>query len=127
MQITIREPGSAITHFIGMMMAMIAATPLMVKAAAGAVEGNHAADKHGHGYKGDRVGAGGLNHKRRGRYNSHHHTDKMGDGASGFTNGNLHNKTSLKNPYDPLQEQCGNNNFYMWFLKLRNAYFNTIT
>ncbi len=36
MQITIREPGSAITHFIGMMMAMIAATPLMVKAAAGA-------------------------------------------------------------------------------------------
>ncbi len=36
MQITIREPGSAITHFIGMMMAIIAATPLMVKAAAGA-------------------------------------------------------------------------------------------
>ena len=35
MQITIREPGSAITHFIGMMMAIIAATPLMVKAAAG--------------------------------------------------------------------------------------------
>lgn len=33
MQITIREPGSAITHFIGMMMAIIAATPLMVKAA----------------------------------------------------------------------------------------------
>ena len=32
MQITIREPGSAITHFIGMMMAIIAATPLMVKA-----------------------------------------------------------------------------------------------
>ena len=33
MQITIREPGSAITHFIGMMMTIIAATPLMVKAA----------------------------------------------------------------------------------------------
>lgn len=33
MQITIREPGSAITHFIGMMMAIIAATPMMVKAA----------------------------------------------------------------------------------------------
>lgn len=33
MQITIREPGSAITHFIGMMLAIIAATPLMVKAA----------------------------------------------------------------------------------------------
>lgn len=33
MQIMIREPGSAITHFIGMMMAIIAATPLMVKAA----------------------------------------------------------------------------------------------
>lgn len=31
MQITIREPGSAITHFIGMMMAIVAATPLMVK------------------------------------------------------------------------------------------------
>ena len=36
MQITIREPGSAITHFIGMMMAIIAATPLLVKAAVGA-------------------------------------------------------------------------------------------
>ena len=33
MQITIREPGSAITHFIGMMMAITAATPLMVKVA----------------------------------------------------------------------------------------------
>jgi len=33
MQITIREPGSAITHFIGMMMAVFAATPLLVKAA----------------------------------------------------------------------------------------------
>ena len=32
MQITIRDPGSAITHFIGMMMAITAATPLMVKA-----------------------------------------------------------------------------------------------
>ena len=33
MQITIREPGSAITHFIGMLMAGLAATPLLIKAA----------------------------------------------------------------------------------------------
>lgn len=33
MQITIREPGSAITHFIGMMLAVFAAVPLLVKAA----------------------------------------------------------------------------------------------
>jgi len=33
MQITIREPGSAITHFIAMMMALVAAVPLLVKAA----------------------------------------------------------------------------------------------
>ena len=32
MQITIREPGSAITHYIGMMMAMVAAVPLLIKA-----------------------------------------------------------------------------------------------
>lgn len=32
MQITIREPGSAITHFIGMMMAVLAALPLLAKA-----------------------------------------------------------------------------------------------
>ena len=32
MQITIREPGSAITHFVAMMMAVIAAVPLLVKA-----------------------------------------------------------------------------------------------
>lgn len=32
LQITIREPGSAITHFIGMMMAVIAAMPLLAKA-----------------------------------------------------------------------------------------------
>lgn len=32
MQITIREPGSAITHFIGMMMAVFASVPLLVKA-----------------------------------------------------------------------------------------------
>ena len=32
MQITIREPGSAITHFVGMMMAAFAATPLLIKA-----------------------------------------------------------------------------------------------
>ncbi len=33
MQITIREPGSAITHFIGMIMAVFAATPLLIKSA----------------------------------------------------------------------------------------------
>ena len=32
MNITIREPASAITHFIGMMMAVFAAAPLLVKA-----------------------------------------------------------------------------------------------
>ena len=32
MQITIREPGSAITHFIAMMMAVFATDPLLVKA-----------------------------------------------------------------------------------------------
>ena len=32
MQITIREPGSALTHFIAMMMAVFAAIPLLVKA-----------------------------------------------------------------------------------------------
>lgn len=34
MQITIREPGSAITHFIAMMLAIFASTPLLVKTAA---------------------------------------------------------------------------------------------
>ncbi|MBQ8591648.1 MAG: hemolysin III family protein [Lachnospiraceae bacterium] len=33
MQITIREPGSAITHFVAMMMAVFASVPLLVKAA----------------------------------------------------------------------------------------------
>lgn len=33
MTITIREPGSAITHFIGMMLALIASAPLLAKAA----------------------------------------------------------------------------------------------
>lgn len=32
MQITIREPGSAITHFIGMMLAVFASAPLLIKA-----------------------------------------------------------------------------------------------
>ena len=32
MQITIREPGSAITHFIGMLLAVLAAMPLLAKA-----------------------------------------------------------------------------------------------
>ena len=31
MQITIREPGSALTHFIAMMLAIFAAIPLLVK------------------------------------------------------------------------------------------------
>ena len=31
MQITIREPGSAITHFVGMMLAVFATVPLLVK------------------------------------------------------------------------------------------------
>lgn len=31
MQITIREPGSALTHFVGMMLAIFAAVPLLVK------------------------------------------------------------------------------------------------
>ena len=33
MQITIREPGSALTHFIAMLLAAFAATPLLAKAA----------------------------------------------------------------------------------------------
>lgn len=33
MTITIREPGSAITHFIAMMLAVFASTPLLIKAA----------------------------------------------------------------------------------------------
>lgn len=33
MQITIREPGSAFTHLIAMMMALIASTPLLIKTA----------------------------------------------------------------------------------------------
>lgn len=32
MQITIREPGSAITHYIGMLLSLISAIPLLVKA-----------------------------------------------------------------------------------------------
>lgn len=43
MQITIREPGSAITHFVGMMMAVFAAVPLLVKAGLSAEEKNFAA------------------------------------------------------------------------------------
>lgn len=39
MQITIREPGSAITHFIGMMLAVFAAVPLLIKA--GITSGRH--------------------------------------------------------------------------------------
>lgn len=40
MQITIREPGSALTHFIAMMMAVFAAIPLLVKAAVSSGERN---------------------------------------------------------------------------------------
>ncbi len=43
MQITIREPGSAITHFIGMMMAVFAAIPLLIKAAVSANNSSFAA------------------------------------------------------------------------------------
>lgn len=32
MQITIREPGSAITHFIGMVLALVASIPLLIRA-----------------------------------------------------------------------------------------------
>ncbi|KAI4445384.1 hypothetical protein C823_007891 [Eubacterium plexicaudatum ASF492] len=32
MEITIREPGSAITHFIGMLSAVAASAPLLIKA-----------------------------------------------------------------------------------------------
>ena len=32
MKLTIREPGSAITHFVGMIMAVLAATPLLMRA-----------------------------------------------------------------------------------------------
>ena len=32
MQITIREPGSAITHFVAMMMTIFASLPLLLKA-----------------------------------------------------------------------------------------------
>lgn len=34
MKIEIKDPGSAITHFIGMMMALFASTPLLIKASA---------------------------------------------------------------------------------------------
>ena len=40
MQITIREPGSAITHFVGMMLAVFAAVPLLIKAAVTSGEQN---------------------------------------------------------------------------------------
>lgn len=43
MQITIREPGSALTHFIGMMLAVFAAVPLLVKAAVSSGGRNFAA------------------------------------------------------------------------------------
>lgn len=33
MNFKVKDPGSALTHFIGMMMAMLAATPLLIKAA----------------------------------------------------------------------------------------------
>ena len=32
MTVKIKDPGSALTHFIGMMMAMFASTPLLIKA-----------------------------------------------------------------------------------------------
>ena len=46
MQITIREPGSAITHFIGMMMAVFASVPLLAKAEiCSGKQGLHACDE----------------------------------------------------------------------------------
>ena len=39
MNFVIREPGSAITHFIGMMLTIFAAVPLLVKAITGSVPG----------------------------------------------------------------------------------------
>lgn len=39
MNFVIREPGSAITHFIGMMLTVFAAVPLLVKAITGSVPG----------------------------------------------------------------------------------------
>lgn len=46
MQITIREPGSAITHFIAMMMAVFAAVPLLVKAGVQSGQENFLAMAH---------------------------------------------------------------------------------
>ena len=43
MQITIREPGSALTHFIGMMLAVFATVPLLVKTAVTSGTGNFTA------------------------------------------------------------------------------------
>ena len=43
MQITIREPGSAITHFVGMMLALFAAVPRLVNAGVSSGEKNMAA------------------------------------------------------------------------------------
>lgn len=40
MQITIREPGSALTHFVAMMLAVFATIPLLVKAATSSNERN---------------------------------------------------------------------------------------
>ncbi len=40
MQITIREPGSALTHFVGMMLAVFASVPLLVKAGVSSGEKN---------------------------------------------------------------------------------------
>ena len=58
---------------------------------AGAVEGDHTADKYRHSDKSGVVGVGGgFHHKRRRSYNSHHHGDEVGDGASGFANRDLH-------------------------------------
>lgn len=39
MQITIREPGSAITHYIGMLLSLLAAAPLLIKAVGSGIPG----------------------------------------------------------------------------------------
>lgn len=62
---------------------------------AGSIECDHASNKYRHGDKSGRVGAdSGLHQQRRRRDQSHHHADEVSDSASGFTNGNLHSKTS---------------------------------
>lgn len=62
---------------------------------AGAVEQDHAEHEYGHGGQSDTAaGYGCLYQQRHGGKNSHHHADKMGQGAARFSNCNLHSNTS---------------------------------